>query len=52
MELYNLASDPGEENDLATDNRKVYREMLSALRVQFQRGGAVPWQRPSRRDVK
>ena len=52
MELYNLDKDPGEENDLVTENRKVYREMLSALRVQFQRGGAVPWQRPSRRDGK
>ena len=52
MELYNLDEDPGEENDLATDNRKVYRELLAALRVQIQRGGAVPWQRPSRRDGK
>ncbi|MEE2990763.1 MAG: sulfatase-like hydrolase/transferase [Planctomycetota bacterium] len=52
MELYNLTQDPAERNDLANDNRKVYREMLSALRVQIQRGGAVPWQRPARRDVK
>jgi arylsulfatase A-like enzyme len=52
MELYNLRQDPAEQNDLANDNRKVYREMLSALRVQIQRGGAVPWQRPARRDVK
>ena len=52
MELYNLTQDPAERNDLANDNRKVYREMLSALRVQIQRGGAVPWQRPVRRDVK
>ena len=52
MELYNLDEDPGEENDLAMDNRKVYRELLAALRVQIQRGGAVPWQRPSRRDGK
>ncbi len=52
MELYNLAQDPAEQNDLAKDNRRVYREMLSALRVQIQRGGAVPWQRPARRDVK
>ena len=52
MELYNLRQDPAEQNDLANDNRKVYRELLSALRVQIQRGGAVPWQRPARRDVK
>ena len=52
MELYNLTQDPAEQNDLANDNRRVYREMLSALRVQIQRGGAVPWQRPARRDVK
>jgi arylsulfatase A-like enzyme len=52
MELYNLRQDPAEQNDLANTNRKVYRELLSALRVQIQRGGAVPWQRPARRDVK
>ena len=51
LELYNLSQDPAEQNDLASDNRKVYRELLAALRVQFQRGGAVPWQRPARRDV-
>jgi len=52
MELYNLRQDPAEQNDLANTNRKVYRELLSALRVQIQRGGAVPWQRPARRDVE
>jgi arylsulfatase A-like enzyme len=51
LELYNLNEDPAEENNLASDNRKVYRELLAALRVQIQRGGAVPWQRPSRRDM-
>jgi arylsulfatase A-like enzyme len=52
MELYNLRQDPAEQNNLANTNRKVYRELLSALRVQIQRGGAVPWQRPARRDVE
>ncbi len=52
MELYNLLPDPMEQNNLVDENRKVYRELLSALRVQIQRGGAVPWQRPSRRDMK
>jgi arylsulfatase A-like enzyme len=51
LELYNLKQDPLEEHDLAASNRRVYRELLAALRLQIQRGGAVPWQRPSRRDV-
>ncbi|MDP7015824.1 MAG: sulfatase-like hydrolase/transferase [Pirellulaceae bacterium] len=50
LELYNLAEDAGEENDLAQKNRAKFRELSAALRVQIQRGGAVPWQRPQRRD--
>jgi len=50
FELYNLAEDPAEQNDLAKKNRKVFNALSSALRVQTQRGGAVPWQPPARRD--
>lgn len=50
LELYNLANDPQEENDLAKKAPKKFNEMAAALRVQIQRGGAVPWQKPSRRD--
>jgi len=48
LELYNLQDDPKEENDLAATNHQKFRELSRALRVQIQRGGAVPWQRPER----
>ncbi len=51
LELYNLADDPLEENDLSMKNRREFRELSAALRVQVQRGGAVPWQAPARRDA-
>jgi arylsulfatase A-like enzyme len=44
LELYNLKADPLEEIDLAKKNPRQFRELSSALRVQIQRGGAVPWQ--------
>ena len=46
LELYNLKNDPLEQNNLAQSNRKKFRELSAALRVQIQRGGAVPWQDP------
>ncbi len=52
LELYNLASDPREEKDLATTEPKRFNEMSAALRVQIQRGGAVPWQPTTRRDAR
>jgi len=48
MDDYNLSDDPREEDDLATKNRHKFRELSRALRVQIQRGGAVPWQPPER----
>ena len=50
LELYNLASDPKEENNLVTQHPNRFRELAGALRFHVQRGGAVPWQRPERRD--
>ncbi len=50
LELYNLKVDPLEQEDLANKNRNKFNELSAALRVQVQRGGAVPWQRPERRD--
>jgi arylsulfatase A-like enzyme len=44
-ELFDLASDPRETTDLAKQNPKQFREMAAAMRVQIQRGGAVPWQK-------
>ena len=52
LELYNLAVDPTESNDLSKKNRGKFAELSKVLRVQIQRGGAVPWQRPVRRDAK
>ena len=43
-ELYNLTTDPLEQTNLAKKNPKQFRELSAALRVQIQRGGAVPWQ--------
>lgn len=44
LELYNLRLDPLETTDLAVKERRVFRELSDALRVQIQRGGQVPWQ--------
>jgi len=52
LELYNLQRDPLEQVNLAEKERKVFRELSRALRVQLQRGGAVPWQPASRRDTR
>ncbi len=48
LELYNLADDPQEQTNLADKSRQKFRELSAALRVQIQRGGAVPWQRTDR----
>jgi arylsulfatase A-like enzyme len=50
LELYNLDKDPSVTNPLT--NPQVFNELARALRIQFQRGGAVPWQPPKRRDVQ
>ena len=44
LELFNLKDDPKEQNDLATKNRAKFNELSKLLRLQTQRGGAVPWQ--------
>jgi arylsulfatase A-like enzyme len=50
LELYNLRDDPRESQDLAQSNRRQFRQLSAALRVQIQRGGAVPWQPAERRE--
>lgn len=52
LELYNLADDPREKHDLAASQKAKFNELSAALRVQIQRGGAVPWQPASRRDAQ
>lgn len=52
LELYNLQDDPREQRDLARTNVKKFNELSQVLRLQIQRGGAVPWQPAQRRDVK
>ena len=44
LELFNLDKDPLEQRDLAAEERQVFRQLSAALRLQVQRGGAVPWQ--------
>lgn len=48
LELYNLKTDPYEKHDVAARNKPVVSELSTALRAQIQRGGEVPWQKPSR----
>lgn len=47
QELYNLKQDPKEENNLAGKNRKIFNELTAAQRLQLQKYGTVPWQKPS-----
>jgi arylsulfatase A-like enzyme len=44
-ELYNLAKDPGEKEDLAKVEVAKYNELIAALSLHVQRAGRVPWQR-------
>lgn len=46
LELYNLKDDPQEKNNLAGTQKKIFNELVTALREQIQRSGNVPWQRP------
>lgn len=48
LELYNLKTDPQEKNNLVAKNKKVFTELAAALRAHIQRGGAAPWQKPTR----
>jgi arylsulfatase A-like enzyme len=45
-ELYNLAADPEEKQDLAKAEPKRYNELIAALSLHVQRAGRIPWQKP------
>ena len=47
QELYRLDLDPMESRDLSATELPKLNELRAALRLQVQRGGAIPWQRPS-----
>lgn len=49
LELYNLKDDPQEKINLISRQPAIARELLGALRLHVQRGGAVPWQPPTGR---
>lgn len=46
LELYNLAADPLEAQNLAQTEPERFKELLAALMVHIQQGGEVPWQKP------
>lgn len=46
MELYNLKTDPKEENNLIKSETAVFKEMNSILMQHIQEGGKTPWQKP------
>jgi len=45
FKLYNLKTDPQEQNDVSKQNRKAFNELSAELRKQIQRYGRVPWQK-------
>ncbi len=45
LELFHLGDDPGETNNLANKQPKVFREMIARMQKHIQRGGQVPWQK-------
>ncbi|MGC6427112.1 MAG: sulfatase [Akkermansiaceae bacterium] len=46
-ELFHLENDPLETTDLSKTNPKKFNELAAAMRRQIQRGGAIPWQKPT-----
>ncbi|NET35751.1 MAG: sulfatase-like hydrolase/transferase [Cyanothece sp. SIO1E1] len=45
QELYNLADDPAEENNLIHTEKEKFRELNALMRKHLQEAGKVPWQK-------
>lgn len=45
-ELYNLANDPMEAQNLIEDESEKYKELNALLMAHIQVGGQIPWQAP------
>jgi arylsulfatase A-like enzyme len=48
QELYNLAKDPQEKNNLIGKEKKIFKQLNTLMRWHLQKAGAVPWQPPER----
>lgn len=46
-ELYNLAKDPMEKNNVIQSEKDMYLKLQPLLMEQIQKGGRVPWQKPA-----
>jgi arylsulfatase A-like enzyme len=46
QELYNLATDPGEKNNLIEKEQEIYHELNDLMMLHLQEAGKVPWQKP------
>ena len=46
QELYNLQSDPAEQNDLSDSEPEKFKELNALMMKHLQKGGQVPWQKP------
>lgn len=50
VELYNLATDPQEQRNVAEEEPEKYKELLRLLMKHIQQGGKIPWQPPGSQD--
>ena len=46
IQLFNLKTDPLEQNDVSKKQPKVFNHLSAVLRREIQRYGRVPWQAP------
>ncbi|MCC9603151.1 sulfatase-like hydrolase/transferase [Stieleria sp. JC731] len=47
LELYDIQNDPYETEDVISKNPRIANEMKRSLRHHIQRGGMIPWQKPT-----